>query len=714
MLSWLNLNIDKRMKRVLVMLAMLISSIAVYAQIETPVTWSYSSKNTKGDEAVLILTAKIDGGWHMYSQFIADGGPVPTSFKFTPSKDYELVGKVDEKTPAHKGFDQTFQMNIAYFEGKAVFEQKIRLKVPSAKISGKLEYMVCNDQQCLPPEEVEFTISATGTPKTADATVAPAVTDPKTAQATTKVDSTSTAAHATTVDTAANDTVSKSGVTPITTHENGGPTEIKSASTWGIFIEGFLFGFVALLMPCIFPMIPLTVSFFTKRSPSRAAGIRKAIIFGLAIIGIYVIFGLGITIALGEDALNQLASNAIANLIFFVVLVVFAASFFGAFEITLPSSWATKADEKADKGGILGIFFMALALALASFSCTGPLIGNLLVEAARKGQYLGPAMGMLGFSTSLAIPFTLFAIFPSWLQNLPKSGGWLNSVKVTLGFIELAFALKFLSNVDLAYHWGILDREVFLVLWIVIFTMLGFYLLGKLKFSHDSDLHYVSVPRLFLSLTSFAFAIYMIPGLWGAPLKSISAFAPPMGTQDFDLSVLTVGGGSNNNNQASAHTAKKYAGIFHAPHGIDAFFDYEEGLAYAKKVGKPVMVDFTGHSCVNCRKMEANVWSNPDVLQRLKGDYVLISLYVDDRTELPESEQYVSKTTGKKITTVGKKWSDLQASTYNTNSQPYYVLIDHAGKALVQPQAYNPDIQNYVRFLDSGKQAFENQKLTMK
>lgn len=307
----------------------------------------------------------------------------------------------------------------------------------------------------------------------------------------------------------------------------------------------------------------------------------------------------------------------------------------------------------------------------------------------------------------------MFAIFPSWLQNLPKSGGWLNSVKVTLGFIELAFALKFLSNVDLAYHWGILDREVFLVLWIVIFTMLGFYLLGKLKFSHDSDLHYVSVPRLFLSLTSFAFAIYMIPGLWGAPLKSISAFAPPMGTQDFDLSVLTVGGGSNNNNQASAHTAKKYAGIFHAPHGIDAFFDYEEGLAYAKKVGKPVMVDFTGHSCVNCRKMEANVWSNPDVLQRLKGDYVLISLYVDDRTELPESEQYVSKTPVKNHN-CWKKWSDLQASTYNTNSQPYYVLIDHAGKALVQPQAYNPDIQNYVRFLDSGKQAFENQKLTMK
>ncbi|MCO4293023.1 thioredoxin family protein [Solitalea sp. MAHUQ-68] len=705
------------MKRVFFLLLMLLGSLTTFAQIENPVTWQFSSKTLKGDEAVLVLTAKIDGNWHTYSQFIAGDGPVPTSFKFKPSNDYELVGKVVEKTPPHKGFDPTFGIEIAYFENQAVFEQKIKLKVPAAKVSGTLEYMVCNDKQCLPPEEVEFSISVKGNPKTASAetnTTQKPASEVAAAAATTAVSNTDTvktvtAEAATAIDTtniAKTDTAS--AATPIAgLDSNNG--EVKSASTWGIFIEGFLFGFIALLMPCIFPMIPLTVSFFTKRSSSRAVGIRKAITFGLAIIGIYVVFGLGITITLGEDALNQLASNAIANLIFFVVLVVFAASFFGAFEITLPSSWATKADENADKGGLIGIFFMALALALASFSCTGPLIGNLLVEAARKGQYLGPAMGMLGFSTALAIPFTLFAIFPSWLQSLPKSGGWLNSVKVVLGFVELAFALKFLSNVDLAYHWGILDREVFLVLWIVIFTMLGFYLLGKLKFSHDSDLSYISVPRLFLALFSFAFAIYMIPGLWGAPLKSISAFAPPIGTQDFTLVT-----GSEGNSAPAEHHAKKYAGIFHAPHGIDAFFDYDEALAYAKKTGKPLFVDFTGHSCVNCRKMEANVWSNPEVLQRLKGDYVLVSLYVDDRTELPENEQFVSKSTGKTIKTVGKKWADLQASSYNTNSQPYYVLVDNDGKPLVAPQAYNPDIPNYIKFLDSGKEAFQNQKLTMK
>ncbi|POY39149.1 disulfide bond formation protein DsbD [Solitalea longa] len=699
------------MKRGMFLLLMLLGSLTTFAQIENPVSWQFSSKTLKGDEAVLILSAKIDGNWHMYSQFIEEGGPNPTSFKFKPSKDYELIGKVDEKSTPHKVQDPTFEMQVIYFEGKAVFEQKVRLKVPSAKISGTLEYMVCNDKQCLPPEEVEFNITATGTPQAAVAVPATAPdanqNKPKAPTDTTTAVTPQTTSAAVTVDTVKTDT-SNATVAASIADTNTPQAEVKSGSTWGIFIEGFLFGFVALLMPCIFPMIPLTVSFFTKRSPSRSAGIRKAISFGLAIIGIYVIFGLGITITLGEDALNNLASNAIANLIFFVVLVVFAASFFGAFEITLPSSWATKADEKADKGGFIGIFFMALALALASFSCTGPLIGNLLVEAARKGEYLGPAMGMLGFSTALAIPFTLFAIFPSWLQNLPKSGGWLNSVKVVLGFIELAFALKFLSNVDLAYHWGILDREVFLVLWIVIFTMLGFYLLGKLKFSHDSDLKHISTPRLFLAIFSFAFAVYMLPGLEGAPLKAISAFAPPMGTQDFVLAP------NSGNSEAPAHSAKKYAGLFHAPHGIDAFFDYEEGMEQAKKTGKPVFIDFTGHSCVNCRKMEANVWSNPDVLKRLKDDYVLISLYVDDKTELPANEQFVSKATGKKITTVGKKWSDLQASSFNTNSQPYYVLMDHDGKVLVNPQAYNPNIENYIRFLDSGKEAFQNQKLSMK
>jgi thiol:disulfide interchange protein DsbD len=385
---------------------------------------------------------------------------------------------------------------------------------------------------------------------------------------------------------------------------------------------------------------------------------------------------------------------------------VFAVSFFGAFEINLPSSWVNKIDAQSDKGGLVGLFFMAFALALVSFSCTGPIIGTLLVQAAAMGELMGPAIGMLGFSLALAIPFTLFASFPSLLKTLPKSGGWLNSVKVTLGFIELALAFKFLSNVDLAYHWEFLDREVFLVLWIVIFAMMGFYLLGKLKFSHDSDLPYITIPRLFLSIITLAFTIYMIPGLWGAPLKAISAWLPPQTTQDFDLYTNTLSSPEIKQDTVK----KKYAGLFKAPHNLDAFFDYEQGLAYAKQQNKPVLIDFTGHSCVNCRKMEASVWSEIEVLNRLKKDYVLISLYVDDKTDLPESEQYISKFSGKKIKTIGNKWSDFQAATFKTNSQPYYVLVNNEGSVLVSPQAFNLDVKNYVNFLDSGLTAYQNKK----
>jgi thiol:disulfide interchange protein DsbD len=428
-------------------------------------------------------------------------------------------------------------------------------------------------------------------------------------------------------------------------------------------------------------------------------GIRKALIYGLSIVVIYVALGLGITILLGASALNELSSDAIFNLVFFFVLVVFATSFFGAFEITLPSSWSTKADQKADKGGLLGIFFMAVVLAIASFSCTGPLIGTLLVDAANKGQYMGPFLGMLGFSLSLALPFTLFAIFPSWLNSMPKSGGWLNSVKVTLGFIELAFALKFLSNVDMAYHWRILDREVFIVLWVIIFAMLGFYLLGKLRFAHDSEVKHVSVTRLFLSIITLSFALYLVPGLWGAPLKAVSGFLPHQGTQDFDLYTRTFTSSSSDASHSSG--TKKYADRLHAPLGIDAFFDYEEGLAYAKKVGKPVFLDFTGHSCTNCRKMENAVWPNPEVLKRLKNDFVVISLYVDDRTELPEAEKYVSKYTGKKVKTLGNRNVDLQVSKFNSNAQPLYVIVDAEGNPLTVTHGYKEDIEGYISFLDS-------------
>ncbi|WP_346087506.1 protein-disulfide reductase DsbD family protein [Sphingobacterium ginsenosidimutans] len=477
-------------------------------------------------------------------------------------------------------------------------------------------------------------------------------------------------------------------------------------SLWSIFIAGLVGGFAALLMPCIFPMLPLTVSFFTKQSGSRASGISKALLYGLFIIVIYVALGMIITIAFGSDALNALSTNGIFNFIFFLLLVVFAASFFGAFEITLPSSFVNKMDAKSDKGGLIGLFFMAFSLSLVSFSCTGPIIGTLLVEAASKGERLGPAIGMLGFSIALAIPFGLFAMFPSMLKSLPKSGGWLNSVKVVLGFLELALALKFLSNVDLAYHWNWLDREVFLSLWIVVFGLMGLYLIGKIKFSHDSDLKFLSVPRTILAIVVFSFVVYMIPGLWGAPLKSISAFLPPSATQDFDLST-GVGSGS------AAHTdgkVKKYAEIFHergTPKGFDPYYDYDQALATAKELNKPVLIDFTGWNCVNCRKMEANVWTDPAVAKLLKEEFVMAELFVDDKTELPANEQYVSKYSNKKIKTIGNKNSDFQASSFNSNSQPLYVIVDPNGQILVPQSGANYNVEQYKAFLQSGVDAFK-------
>lgn len=473
---------------------------------------------------------------------------------------------------------------------------------------------------------------------------------------------------------------------------------------WGIFIAGIIGGFAAFLMPCIYPMVPLTVSFFTKQSGTRSKGVVNALLYGLFIIVIYVALGMLVTLLFGASALNEAASSAWFNLLFFVIIIIFAISFLGAFEITLPSRFVNKMDEKSNKGGLLGLFFMAFTLALVSFSCTGPIIGYLLVEAVSEGALMGPAIGMLGFSVALAIPFMIFAFFPSLLKEMPRSGGWLNTVKVSLGFLELALAFKFLSNVDLAYHWGILDREVFLAIWIVIFGLFGLYLLGKLKFSHDSSVPYISIPRLFFAIAMLSFTVYMVPGLWGAPLKALSAWLPPSPTQDFNLHRV---GFASSTPQASHAIVKKYGDVFHAPHGIDAFYDYDQALAYSKQVGKPVLLDFTGWSCVNCRKMEESVWPDPQVLKRLKEDYILVSLYVDDRTELEPDEQYVSEFSGKKIRRVGQKWSDLQASRFGTNAQPYYVIVDSDGKQLVPAQAYNEDIQNYIVFLDSGIAAYQ-------
>lgn len=652
------------------------------AKIYDPVKWSFSSEKLNENEYNLIITAKIEKGWHVYSQFIDDGGPIPTSFKFKPSKDYQLVDKVTESPKAVGAFDKNFNMQIAWHKNQVVFKQKISLLVPKTTIAGTLEFMVCNDERCLPPAEVEFTIPVQSGSTQAEMTVPEA-------------DSNSSILL---TDSAASTTLLPASAVTIQSD-----TESSSGSLWAIFIAGFIGGLAAFFMPCIYPMIPLTVSFFTKKSGSRAKGIQSAIIYGLSIIVIYVALGLLITLIFGASALNEAASSATFNLLFFTILIIFGISFLGAFEITLPSSLVNKMDEKSNQNGFVGLFFMAFTLALVSFSCTGPIIGTLLVDAVSKGSYLGPAIGMFGFSSALAIPFTLFAIFPSWLKEMPKSGGWLNTVKVSLGFLEIALAFKFLSNVDLAYHWGILNRDIFLIIWIVVFGLWALYLLGKIRLSHDSELNFLSLPRLFFSMFILGFTLYMVPGLWGAPLKAISAWLPPQVTQEFDL----YSNRSGSQSERSVASGKKYAGLFHAPHGLDAFYDYEEGLAYAKSVNKPVLIDFTGWSCTNCRKMEASVWPDKEVIRRLRENYVLISLYVDDKTELKEDEKYISSFSGKKVNTIGQKWSDFQASKFGTNSQPYYIITDHDGKIMVPPQAYNLDISNYVSFLDKGKIAFE-------
>src|SRR5690554_1271999 len=483
-------------------------------------------------------------------------------------------------------------------------------------------------------------------------------------------------------------------------------------SLWGIFIAGIIGGFAAFLMPCIYPMVPLTVSYFTKQSGTRMKGILNALLYGLFIIVIYVALGMLVTLIFGASALNEAASSAWFNLLFFLIILIFAISFLGAFEITLPSRFVNKMDEKSNRGGLLGLFFMSFTLALVSFSCTGPIIGYLLVEAVSEGALLGPAVGMLGFSVALAVPFMIFAFFPFLLKEMPKSGGWLNSVKVSLGFLELALALKFLSNVDLAYHWGILDREIFLALWIVIFGLFGVYLLGKLRFAHDSEVKTLSIPRLFFAIVVLSFTVYMIPGMWGAPLKSLSAWLPPSTTQDFNLHQSGIGQGymmspGQIDATNSRSITKKYKSDRHqAPHGLDAFYDYEQALDFARQVNKPVLIDFTGWTCVNCRKMEEAVWPDPAVLRILNEEYVLASLYVDDRTPLDEAEKYVSSFSGKSIRWVGQKWSDFQASQFGTNAQPYYVIVDHDGNQLVPAEAYNEDIQNYINFLESGLAAF--------
>jgi thiol:disulfide interchange protein len=678
------------------LLLLLFIATTNYAQILKPVKWSYSVNRINDCEAELIFKAKIDKGFHVYSQFLdRDDGPVATTFNFEKSIDCILIGKVTEGKPLEE-YDPNFEMKLKFFANEASFKQKIKISnLKAFSVKGYLNFMVCDETKCLPPEDIdfEFKIGAAPNKPCSDAKEKKAEipTSDTAAIVPAKMDSSN-------MDTVAkNEVVSVNNTQDIVKANTDEKPENKGA--WAIFVAGFLGGLLALLTPCVFPMIPLTVSFFTKSSGNRKKGLMNAFIYGLSIILIYVTLGMVITLSLGPDALNAMASNAIVNLAFFIIFVVFAASFLGAFEITLPSSWVNKADTASEKGGLLGIFFMAFTLSLVSFSCTGPIIGTLLVQAAVGGNVINPTIGMIGFSSALALPFGLFAAFPGWLNSLPKSGGWLNSVKVVLGLLELALALKFLSNVDLAYHWGILTREVFIALWIVIFSLLGFYLLGKLKFSHDSDTKYITIPRVMFAIIVFGFVVYLIPGMFGAPLKIISGFPPPT----FYNEGWSLGGGS-----AGGNNAKIIPGTDpeHCPHNLNCFHDYEMALAYAKEVKKPLMVDFTGWSCVNCRKMEDNVWVDPRVLERLNNDYVLVSLYVDDKTALPEAEKRVSKTTGNKIKSIGNKWSDMQTERFGTNSQPYYVLLDAQEQMLNRPTGYDPDIDKFIAFLDEGKKAF--------
>ena len=658
------------MKKIIIGLIFLIS-FNTFSQIFEPVKWSTSVEKISDTEYKLISKASIDAGWHLYSQNVPDDGPIPTTFSYDNAKEsFELLGDTEEEE-GHTVDDPVFAMKIKFFEKSAIFTQKVNVKADIASLSGTVEFMVCDDTRCLPPTEVDLTFEIFEKAQVA------------------KEDEN-------------NDVIKTLNDTQESSKSKG-----SKKGLWAIFFIAFLSGFAALLTPCVFPMIPMTVSFFTKQSKNKAAGIRNAIIYGISIIVIYVLLGTLVSLIFGADALNALSTNVWFNITFFLLLLIFAASFLGAFEIMLPNSWANKVDKQADRGGLIGIFFMALALAIVSFSCTGPIVGTLLVEAAAGGSQVGPIVGMLGFSLAIALPFALFAAFPGWLNSLPKSGGWLNTVKVVLGFLELALAFKFLSNADLVLqlHW--LEREVFISIWIAIFGALAFYLFGKIQLPHDSPVTYISVGRLSLGLLVLSFTIYMIPGLWGAPLNLISAFPPPQYYSESPYGVGYTQLGSANVLEDNHSNIPDGAHLM-PPHNIMAFNDYYKGLAYAKKVNKPVMIDFTGHACVNCRKMEQNVWVKPKVLDILKNDVVLISLYVDDKRKLEGHEVVDSKLKpGKKLKYIGQKWSELQTIKYKTNSQPFYVLMNHDESNLINPVAYTPDVDEYYNWLEKGISNFK-------
>lgn len=677
------------MKKLLFPFVLLLFAVAVQAQIQDPVKFNSELKILAADEAEVVFTAAIDKGWHVYSTDLGDGGPISATFNVEKIFGAEVVGKLKPVGKEISTFDKLFEMKVRYFENTAQFVQKLKLTGGAYQLEGYLEYGACNDENCLPPTQVPFQFSGKveGAAKEAAAATAEMKAETQSAEQETAADTVSVAAIGGADGPTEINVTDKVDLWKLVINElqSLGETTSQEDMSWiYIFITGFAGGLLALFTPCVWPIIPMTVSFFLKRSKDKKKGIRDAWTYGASIVVIYVTLGLAITLIFGASALNALSTNAVFNILFCLMLVVFAASFFGAFEITLPSKWSTAVDSKAEAtSGLLSIFLMAFTLSLVSFSCTGPIIGFLLVQVSTTGSVVAPAIGMLGFAIALALPFTLFALFPSWLKSMPKSGGWMNIIKVTLGFLELAFALKFLSVADLAYGWRILDRETFLALWIVLFALLGFYLLGKIKFPHDDDDSKVSVPRFFMALASLAFAVYMVPGLWGAPLKAVSAFAPPMQTQDFNL----------------------YNNEVHAK-----FDDYDLGMEYARQHGKPVMLDFTGYGCVNCRKMELAVWTNPKVSDIINNDYVLITLYVDNKTPLPSPVKIVENGTERTLRTVGDKWSYLQRVKFGANAQPFYVLIDNEGKPLNKSYSYDEDIPKYIEFLQTGLENYKKEK----
>ena len=692
------------MKKIISFLLFSILVCTLQAQIQEPVKFKSELKTLSDTEAEIVFTATIDAGWHVYSTDLGDEGPTSATFNVDKKSGLELVGSLKPVGNEHEVFDQMFEMQVRYFENTAKFVQKVKFTGGAYAIEGYLMYGACNDSNCLPPSEVSFKYEGTAKaaakevpakkeqpvkkeaaePAAQPAPAAPAQATP--APVADKAQEVTPAEEEAAAATAQPAIASGDLWTPVIDElQSLGEENGKKDMSWVyIFFTGLLGGFIALFTPCVWPIIPMTVSFFLKRTKDKKKGIRDAWTYGASIVVIYVTLGLAITLTLGASALNALSTNAIFNILFFLMLVIFAASFFGAFEIRLPAKWGNAVDSKAESTtGLLSIFLMAFTLSLVSFSCTGPIIGFLLVQVSTTGSVVAPAIGMLGFAIALALPFTLFALFPSWLKSMPKSGGWMNVIKVTLGFLELAFALKFLSVADLAYGWRLLDRETFIALWIMIFGLLGFYLLGKIKFPHDDDDNKVGVGRFFMALISLAFAVYMVPGLWGAPLKAVSAFAPPMWTQDFNL----------------------YKNEVHAK-----FDDYDMGMEYARKNGKPVMLDFTGYGCVNCRKMEAAVWTDSKVSDLMTNDYVLITLYVDNKTPLPEPVKIMENGKERTLRTVGDKWSYLQRVKFGANAQPFYVLLDNEGKPLNKSFVYDEDVPKYIDFLKTGLENYKNRK----